>query len=92
MHPALADKIVEQVRQRVSEGDCPVTPAFGIETMEGAVLELADRPARMLRTLAEAMKKFAPDLADELAKRWAAAMEDQDERLEAFLSVLRNHP
>jgi hypothetical protein len=90
MHPALADKIVEQVRKRVNEGDCPTTEAFGVETLEEAVLELADRPAKTLRTLAEAMKVFAPDLADQLTKRWADAMKAQDERLEAFLAVLRS--
>lgn len=41
MHPLATDKIVEQVRQRASEGDRPTIPAQSIEVLEGVVLELA---------------------------------------------------
>lgn len=93
MHPVASDMIVKQIRQRISEGDCPTIPAQSVETLEGVIEDLALRldraPQRALETLAGAMKKFAPDLADELAKRWAIAMKDQDERLEVFLAFLR---
>lgn len=41
--------------------------------------------------LAGAMRKFAPDLMDEFARRWGASAQEQDARLEAFLAFLRYH-
>lgn len=90
MHPLATDMIVKEIRQRVSEGDCPTISARSAEQLEDVIMELAGRPERLLRTLAEAMKKFAPDLAEQLAERWALAMKDQDARLEAFLAYLRS--
>lgn len=89
MHPTLADEIVKSVRKRISQGDCPTEPPQSIETLEGVIDELADRPRRQLRALGEAIMKFAPDLGNELATRWVAAIKERDERLEAFLQVLR---
>lgn len=43
MHPRLTDIVVEKVQQRHSEGDCPVTPAYDVETLEFALLDLAGR-------------------------------------------------
>lgn len=42
-----------------------------------------------IRTLAEAVLKFAPDLANELKRRWEQAKSESDERLNAFLALLR---
>jgi hypothetical protein len=44
---------------------------------------------KALNTLATAVLTFAPDLAKELTTRWEAARATEDERLEAFLKVLR---
>jgi len=43
MHRELLAITVENVRQRVSEGDCPVTPAYSVEQLEHALLALAAR-------------------------------------------------
>lgn len=37
----IRDGFIEQVRQRVSEGDCPTTPALSVETLENIVMDLA---------------------------------------------------
>ena len=92
MHPVLADKIVESVRLRHSQGDCPTEPAQSVEMLEGAVLELADRPARTLRTLASALKQFAPDITAQIVERWQTHKRDEDKYLQALLGVMRGEP
>jgi hypothetical protein len=42
MHRDLLSALVANVRQRVAEGDCPVTPSYPVETLENAILDLAD--------------------------------------------------
>jgi len=37
----LADMVVADVRKRVSEGDCPTTPAHSVETLENVILALS---------------------------------------------------
>jgi hypothetical protein len=49
MHEELVKIYVEQVRHRVSERDCPVTPAVSVENMEDVIIELADALERMRR-------------------------------------------
>jgi hypothetical protein len=46
----LRDANIERIRQRVSEADCPVTPALSVETLETIVVELADDLARFEAT------------------------------------------
>jgi hypothetical protein len=41
MHKLLLAEIVEMVRQRYSEGDCPTVPRPSGETLEDAILDLA---------------------------------------------------
>lgn len=41
MHPVLTEKIVEIVRQRFAEGDCPTTARPGPEMVEFALMEVA---------------------------------------------------
>lgn len=41
MFKGLRDANIELIRQRVSEGDCPVTPALSVETLENIILDLA---------------------------------------------------
>lgn len=41
MHPMLLNTVVNDVRRRISEGDCPVTQARSTETLEDAVNDLA---------------------------------------------------
>ena len=41
MHIDLLAALVANVRQRISEGDYPITPAYPVETLENAVLDLA---------------------------------------------------
>jgi hypothetical protein len=41
MNIVLAERLLAQVQQRVSEGDNPQTPALPTETLEHLVLELA---------------------------------------------------
>lgn len=55
-----------------------------------ALLEKKSTAARdALRTLAHAVLKFAPDLADELVKRWTKAKTDRDTALDEMLALLR---
>ena len=42
MHEALVAANMQLVRQRRSEGDCPVTKPLSVETLEEMVLSLAD--------------------------------------------------
>ncbi|MGE4085966.1 MAG: hypothetical protein AB7H93_23520 [Vicinamibacterales bacterium] len=41
MHTALLNRVIDTCRRRVREGDCPVTPACPVESLEDAVLTLA---------------------------------------------------
>ncbi len=43
MHSQAADAIVESVRRREAQGDCPTEPAQSVETLENCILELARR-------------------------------------------------
>lgn len=43
MHEVLADKIVERVRKRIAQGDCPSIKAESVETLEQVVENLAQR-------------------------------------------------
>lgn len=43
MHPAVTAIIVKEVRQRISEGDCPSIRARTTEDLEGAIEDLAGR-------------------------------------------------
>ena len=47
MHPMLLEAVVKNVRQRISEGDCPVTQARSTETLEDAVDDLASEVERL---------------------------------------------
>lgn len=42
MHRDLLSALIANVRQRVAEGDCPVTQSYPVETLENAILDLAD--------------------------------------------------
>lgn len=44
---------------------------------------------QVTKELAEAMKKFAPDLMKEFADRWNYARLTEDAKLERFLALLR---
>lgn len=91
MHPALAEEILKACRARERDGDCPGTVRPRAETMEDCIIELGrqrDGAARIaLNTLAEALKKFAPDLADDLARRWKNAIAQQDAALADLLAM-----
>lgn len=41
MHKALLRQVIRVCQQREREGDCPTVPALSVETLEGAVIELA---------------------------------------------------
>jgi len=93
MHSLAVEQIVSVCLQRLAEGDCPTVEAPGRETLEDAVIELAaqrDRARRKLPALASALNKFAPDLAEELCRRWQAAGESQAQALTDFLATLSN--
>lgn len=47
MHKALADRLVGQVRKRISEGDCPITESLSTENLEDLVEHLADENDRL---------------------------------------------
>lgn len=42
MHKMILDATIAKVRQRASEGDCPITAAYSVEHLETALLTLAD--------------------------------------------------
>jgi hypothetical protein len=42
MLKAFRDANILRIRQRVSEGDCPITPPLSVEMLEDIVVELAD--------------------------------------------------
>jgi hypothetical protein len=92
MHPELAEVILKTCRSREREGDCPTKSLPSGELMEDCIIELGrqrdDAKLAALRTLAEAFKKFAPDLAHELAVRWEKSIAQQDAALADLLSVL----
>jgi hypothetical protein len=50
MYKLLTNAIVERVRARQTEGDCPTQPAYPAETLENALLDLADRLPRRCDT------------------------------------------
>jgi hypothetical protein len=89
MHPAMLKEVIAVCRQRSDEGDCPTVDPFTVEQLEGAVIALAyeadNMRASTLTVLAEAMRKFAPDLAEELRQRWnCASGKDLIDLLNAF--------
>jgi hypothetical protein len=93
MHIALTNEIIKVCRQREKDGDCPTVEAPGRETLEFAVIDLADRldkaKADHTRLLAEAMKAFAPDLMKEFVERFNYAKLSPDEKLDRLIAVLR---
>lgn len=40
MHPLAVKEIVESVRLRAAQGDCPTEPAQSVEVLEQAILEM----------------------------------------------------
>lgn len=64
--------------------------ALSYLVQEGAVA-CAQARQETLDLLASGVSKFAPDLADELAKRWKEAVDKSDTALEEFLSVMREN-
>lgn len=93
MHPLAVEKIVELCRQREAEGDHPTEPPPSVAILEATVLDLAhdrDKARRQLPALASALRKFAPDLTEQLLVRWQNAAEGETRALEALLSMLRN--
>lgn len=64
-------------------------PVCGAPCRADKVLRNVESTGLLFETLAEAMTKFAPDLAEELKKRWAVAIKAQDARLERFVAFLR---
>lgn len=42
MHKLILDQVVASVRRRVEQGDCPTEPAQSVETLELAVIQLAE--------------------------------------------------
>jgi hypothetical protein len=95
MHPLLLDEVIESVRRRVGQGDCPTEAPQSRETLENAVLDLDrnfhEARGEALALLASGMKKFAPDLVAKFADRWKANREKSDMALDAFLEFLRGH-
>lgn len=65
MHKQLLLKVVGNCRRRSAEGDCPTVEPFSVETLENAVIDLADRVMALERELtatraeAEAWKAYA---------------------------------
>ena len=93
MHRLAAEAILTQARQRCHDGQsCFALNAGQAEALEDCIIELGDQRDRALHeavtTLAEALKKFAPDLAKQLVERWERALAERDAALEELLSVL----
>lgn len=61
MHPALTENIIERLRTRFAEGDCPTGERPGREMVEFALIELADERQK-LRSL---ISDLSSDLTDE---------------------------
>lgn len=49
MNWQILNATIAQVRQRVSEGDCPSTPAQTVETLENALIAVVDYRTMVLR-------------------------------------------
>lgn len=47
MHPLAVKDIVESVRLRAAQGDCPTEPAQSVEVLEQVILELCKDVARL---------------------------------------------
>ena len=73
MLKAFRDANIAQIRQRISEGDCPITPALSVEMLENIVVELADevailstRPAETLASLSSEGEAVVQAILDKL--------------------------
>lgn len=76
---------VAKVRQRASEGDCPITAPYSVEHLETTVIDLADKVERVSAPLKEMTPRmrsafmshieFAGGRMLGLDSAWAAAVE-----------------
>jgi hypothetical protein len=53
MHPMMAEEVLKTCRQRSAEGDAPSVKAHTVETLEGAVIELAQQRDKLRSVLAD---------------------------------------
>lgn len=51
MHPLLLDDVIALCRRRLAQGDSPTEQPASVETLENAVIQLADTLASELREL-----------------------------------------
>jgi hypothetical protein len=69
----------------VAANDAEASEHFGTHEGEFAACVQSE----VLQTLGTAMRKFAPDLAAQLAERWNSAVAADNKRLDDFLAFLR---
>ena len=68
MHKLLVEKMVESVRRRVAQGDCPIEPAYSVEILEHCIVELAADPVE---------PKVSSDVDIEIERLIRSAMQDE---------------
>lgn len=85
MNKALARALAKFDQNKPTPGSLG---ALSYIVQEG-VIACAQARQETLNALAAGVSKFAPDLADELAKRWKEAVDKSDKALEEFLVVMR---
>jgi len=77
MHKQLLIRVIANCRRRIQEGDCPTVEPIGVETLENAVVELADR------VMALEPKPEAPTAFDPTQPPAQALSDEQIDGLEA---------
>jgi len=59
VHTLVLLKIIESVRRRQQQGDCPTEQAYSREMLENALAQLADNHERALKDLETALVRLA---------------------------------
>ena len=80
MHELMLKEVVACCRQRLSEGDCPTRPAFSVEQLEDAVVQLADACQKAGALLTRGAELLAQDEAEQRqggadGREWRDAVE-----------------
>lgn len=91
----ILDSTIDRVRQRASEGDCPVTPPFSVEHLETALLTLSGHLSDNAHPDDLAVDRFAAAMKAKLAQKREEGRRGWDDKedcsAEFLSSLLRRH-